>query len=99
MPLSNRRGLFLDRDGILNELVFYPDTDEWESPRTPADLRLCPDLGVALPPFQEAGWDLFLVSNQPSYAKGKTSLQALQDVHEALVQGLVKEGLHLTEAC
>ncbi len=44
--------------------------------------------GVAEPlrRFIEAGWRLFIVTNQPSFAKGKTSRQELQDVHDAVVR-------------
>lgn len=80
--------LFLDRDGLLNELVFYPDTAEWESPRTPGDLVLRPGAAEWVRSLIEAGWRLFLVSNQPSAAKGKTGLRDLQAVHEALMAGL-----------
>lgn len=79
-----RPALFLDRDGLLNELVFYADTGEWESPRGPADLRLVPGAVEALAGLVRAEWPLFLVSNQPSFAKGKTSKEALEAVHAAL---------------
>src|SRR6185436_19694244 len=81
------RGIFLDRDGVLNTLIFYPDTAEFESPRTAVDLELKPDALSALKRLR--GWPLFLISNQPSYAKGKTSLADLQAVHGRL-EGLLK---------
>lgn len=80
--------IFLDRDGLLNELVFYPDTGEWESPRTPADLKLRPGAIDLVGGLRLAGWPIFLVSNQPSAAKGKTGLEDLQAVHEALMAAL-----------
>jgi D-glycero-D-manno-heptose 1,7-bisphosphate phosphatase len=38
--------------------------------------------------FVDAGWLLFIVTNQPSFAKGKTSREELQEVHEAVVASL-----------
>ncbi|MFN8419814.1 MAG: HAD-IIIA family hydrolase [Anaerolineae bacterium] len=93
-----QRGIFLDRDGTLNHLVYYADTDEWESPRTSDTLRLIDGVDVALRRLIEAGWFLFLVSNQPSYAKGKTSLENLQAVHNALDAQLLHSGVHLSAA-
>ena len=97
MP-SPRPALFLDRDGLLNDLVFYEDTGEWESPRRPADLRLIPGAAKATAELRACGWPVFLVSNQPSFAKGKTSLEDLKAVHDALVAHLAEEGAVLDGA-
>ena len=78
--------IFLDRDGVLNALVFYPDTSEYESPRVADDFALKPDAVDALKLLR--GWPLFLISNQPSYAKGKTPLAVLKAVHERLEECL-----------
>jgi D-glycero-D-manno-heptose 1,7-bisphosphate phosphatase len=93
-----RPALFLDRDGVLNELVWYGDTREWESPRVPEDLRLLPGAAEAAAALVAAGWPLFLVSNQPSFAKGKTTLEALKAVHVRLQEELARAGGFLEEA-
>lgn len=80
--------LFLDRDGLLNELVFYADTGEWESPRGAEDLALRPGARAFVVGLMELGRPLFLVSNQPSAAKGKTTLARLDEVHAALLAAL-----------
>lgn len=85
MPASNK-ALFLDRDGIVDELVYYESSGEWESPRKLADLKMLDT--TPLQRFIDAGWLLFLVTNQPSHAKGKTSLEALREVHDAVVRAL-----------
>ena len=82
------KALFLDRDGVLDELVFYPDTGEWESPRRIADLKLIPGAADAVRKAHERGWLIVIVTNQPSYAKGKTSLEELAEVHERVVRDL-----------
>jgi len=80
--------IFLDRDGIINHLVYYHDTEENESPRIPDHLEMIPDVVKNLRILLEQGWRLFMVSNQPSYAKGKTSLENLQAIHEKMKQFL-----------
>ncbi len=82
------RALFLDRDGVVDELVYYPSHDEWESPRRVADLVMLPDVSEPLRRFHEAGWLLFIVTNQPSSAKGKATQAELTEVHEAVVRAL-----------
>lgn len=98
MGALERGALFLDRDGVLNELVFYPSSAEWESPRVRADFCLRPRAIEALREFSAAGWPLFLVSNQPSFAKGKTSMADLRDVHAALIEALAPSRVAFREA-
>ena len=83
-----KRALFLDRDGILDELVFYPSHGEWESPRRVEDVQMIDGVREPLQRLSDAGWLLFIVTNQPSFAKGKTSLENLHAVHEHIVQSL-----------
>src|SRR5258708_1241082 len=96
MKSDSKRGIFFDRDGILNTLVYYADTAEWESPRGPQDFEIFPGALDMLRTLQQKGWLLFLVSNQPSYAKGKTSLENLHAVPAELDRHLTAE--HITFA-
>ncbi len=82
------RALFLDRDGILDELVYYESSGEWESPRRVDDLRMIDGVAGPLRRFADAGWLLFIVTNQPSAAKGKASLEELQAVHDEVLRRL-----------
>lgn len=82
------RALFLDRDGVVDALVYYPSHDEWESPRRVSDLVMLDGVSEPLRRFHKAGWLLFFVTNQPSFAKGKTSRAELEEVHEAVVHAL-----------
>jgi D-glycero-D-manno-heptose 1,7-bisphosphate phosphatase len=82
------KAIFLDRDGVLNALVYYPSHDEWESPRAPEDVELLPGVADAIRTAASLGFLIFVVSNQPSAAKGKVTREALQAVHEELVRQL-----------
>src|ERR1700736_2708020 len=82
--LTRARAVFLDRDGVLNENVFNRLTAAWESPLTPDQFRLMPWVSDALAELQSAGYLLFVVSNQPNYAKGKSSLATLSAIHRKL---------------
>lgn len=78
------KAVFLDRDGVLNRLVWNSATGAYESPHTAADLDIFPFVPAALRQLSAAGYHLFLVSNQPSYAKGKTTLGNILAVHAKL---------------
>ena len=76
------RAIFIDRDGVLNELVLNPKNGEHESPHEPDDLRMIAGAAEAAKRLQDAGFALFIVSNQPSYAKGKTTLEKIHAIAE-----------------
>jgi D-glycero-D-manno-heptose 1,7-bisphosphate phosphatase len=82
------RALFLDRDGVLNRLVYYDSSQEWEAPRSVEDLVLVDGVVEPLQRLVDAGWLLVVITNQPSHAKGKVSKESLLAVHEALISRL-----------
>ena len=77
------RGVFLDKDGTLIHDVPYNVE--------PERIALLPGVGSALRRLQDAGYLLFVVSNQPGVALGRFPASALRVV-EARVDELV--GLH-----
>jgi D-glycero-D-manno-heptose 1,7-bisphosphate phosphatase len=89
--------VFLDRDGVLNKLVLNPATSEYEPPHSMGDMRLFPYVIEYLGKIQDAGYDLFLVSNQPDYAKGKTTIETLAKVHNKFDQLLTSQGIYFRE--
>jgi D-glycero-D-manno-heptose 1,7-bisphosphate phosphatase len=92
-----KRAVFLDRDGVLNELVLNPATREYEPPHSPDNLIIFPDVIESLRVLQIAGFELFLVSNQPDYAKGKTTLGNIRSVHTRFDSILTSGGIHFQE--
>ena len=92
-----KKAVFLDRDGVLNELVPNPSTGEYEPPHSPDDLIIFPDVIESLRILQGAQFELFLISNQPDYAKGKTTLENLKAVHAKLDRIVRSEGIRFRE--
>jgi D-glycero-D-manno-heptose 1,7-bisphosphate phosphatase len=91
------RAVFLDREGVITELVLNPRTGEYEPPHDPLDLKIYPEVIETLRVIQSAGFELFLISNQPDYAKGKTSLKNLQSVHLKLDEILIDMGIYFRQ--
>jgi D-glycero-D-manno-heptose 1,7-bisphosphate phosphatase len=91
----SRPAIFLDRDGVLVEDVFYPETGEWEAPLRAEDVRLISGSAAAARWLSDAGFALVLISNQGAYAKGKTSLRSLWLAHERFVSLFAAEGCKL----
>lgn len=97
VPERNQPAIFLDRDGVLTEPIFNPQTGQYESPHALADLALCPDVFEPLRALLRVGFALFVVSNQPSHAKGKASLGNLQAIARAVEERFRAEGILFTE--
>lgn len=94
-----RSAVFLDRDGVINDLVLNPATGRMESPLKPEDVRLPDGVLPALFRLQEAGFLLILVSNQPNYALGKSSLSTLNAIHASLESVFTRAGIHFSHFC
>jgi D-glycero-D-manno-heptose 1,7-bisphosphate phosphatase len=91
-----RAAAFLDRDGVLNELVADPVSGAAESPLNPDEVRLIPGAAAAAARLARAGYALVCVSNQPAAAKDWVSVAQLQAVHERVTQLLARDGVTLT---
>jgi D-glycero-D-manno-heptose 1,7-bisphosphate phosphatase len=92
---------FLDRDGVLNELVADPGSGAPESPLRVEDVRLIEGAAEAARELCAAGFTLVCVSNQPAAAKGKVSVEELCAVHSRVVEllALAKVQLRLSRLC
>lgn len=88
-----KRAAFLDRDGVLNQLVADPESGLAESPLDPSDVVLSPGAAAAAARLAAAGFLLVGVSNQPAAAKGRVPLEQLVAVQARVVALLAAEGV------
>lgn len=93
--MSSSPAVFLDRDGVLNELVANPTSGLPESPHRVEDVRLIAGAAAAMRDLARAGFVLVCVSNQPAAAKGEASVKQLRSVHERVIELLAHEGARL----
>jgi D-glycero-D-manno-heptose 1,7-bisphosphate phosphatase len=91
------RAVFLDRDGVINKNVYYEHTGEWEAPLSPDHFEIADGVLDVLCELQSTGFLLFVVSNQPNYAKGKATMETLNAIHQRLVVTLDQAGVRFSE--
>lgn len=91
------KAVFLDRDGVINKLIYNPKSKEYGAPLYEGDLKFYPWSLPALKKLKEMGFLLFLISNQPDYAKGKTSLKNIKQIHQRLHRYFEGRGIDFTE--
>jgi D-glycero-D-manno-heptose 1,7-bisphosphate phosphatase len=84
---------FIDRDGVINQLIPDPVSGQPESPLRVEDVALIPGAAGALRQLADAGWRLIGVSNQPAAAKGRVPLGQLHAVQDRVLELLAAEGV------
>jgi D-glycero-D-manno-heptose 1,7-bisphosphate phosphatase len=77
-----RKAVFLDRDGVINEMV--PSPEGPDSPRSVDEFRLVPGAGYAIRSLNDLGLPVVIVSNQPGIAKGKLCVDDLDAMTELM---------------
>lgn len=80
------RAVFLDRDGVINSVVLRDGKPA--SPRSLAEFRIEPDIGLPLERLRRSGFRLFAVTNQPDIARGFLDLQTLEQFNRQVMAGL-----------
>ena len=91
-----KKAIFLDRDGTINKLIFNKELNELEPPHCPEDFEMIEGAVEAMKNIQQNEFLLFVISNQPDYAKGKTTLENLQNVHEEFERQLEANGIKIS---
>jgi D-glycero-D-manno-heptose 1,7-bisphosphate phosphatase len=87
--------VFVDRDGVLNELVPDPYSGKPESPLDPEQVVIVAGAAGALRALRDAGYLVVGVSNQPAAAKGIVGLERLESVHTRVIELLERDGASL----
>lgn len=80
MTEAAARAVFLDRDGVVNAVVFR--NGKPASPRTLEELVFEPGVEEAVRRLKAAGFKVFLCTNQPDVARGLMSAEVLEAMHE-----------------
>lgn len=88
-----RRGVILDRDGTLVDVVRDEETGVIVTAFHPDQLRLLPGVVEGLRAMSAAGFALAIATNQPGPAKGQYSRESVARTNDALVRMLASEGI------
>ena len=84
--------VFLDRDGVLNEIVFNDDIEQMDSPQKPEEFKAFPEAAEAIKKIKDKGFYVFIATNQPGAAKGKCKLGTLYDINTMFVEQMADKG-------
>ena len=82
---ANNRAVFLDRDGTIMEDANYVGKVD--------QVALIPGAPQALRRLQEAGYKLFIVTNQSGVGRGYFTREAVESIHAHLNEQFFEEGV------
>ncbi len=88
-----KRAVFLDRDGVINELHYEPEYGVIESPLNPGQVNLMFGIIPLLQKLKKLGYVLIIISNQPNLGLGKTSKSNFTAISKKITQLLEREGV------
>lgn len=91
-----KKAIFLDRDGTINKLIFNHELNEHEPPHHPDDFEILDGAVEAMKSFNNNGYLLFVISNQPDFAKGKTTLENIRAVHAEFEKQIANHGIKIS---
>jgi D-glycero-D-manno-heptose 1,7-bisphosphate phosphatase len=90
-----KRAVFLDRDGVINAMVYNTEFGLVDSPANPREFRLLPGVPAAIRMINQLGYLAVVVSNQPGIAKGKFTPALLEAMTHQMRCELAVQGASL----
>lgn len=84
---NKQKAIFLDRDGTINKYVgFLINTKDFE---------LIPDVSSAIKHFNDIGYLVIVITNQPVIARGEVTINELNNIHNKMETLLGKDGAYV----
>ena len=89
------KAIFLDRDGVVNSLIYHKEKGIIDSPMTEKQFDILPGVCEAVNMFHNLNYKVVLVSNQPGIAKGKMSEDSFRQIKKKMEKQLASGGAFL----
>ena len=84
---NKQKAIFLDRDGTINKYVGFL--------RKPEEFELAENSAEAIKKINSSGYLAVVITNQPVIARGETSYEELEEIHNKMETLLGQEGAYL----
>lgn len=93
--MQKTKAIFLDRDGIINKIIFDRETGKLYSPVTVSQIEYMFGIFDFLKTVKKLGYLLIIVSNQPGIGLKKMSKKNFLEVKKKIAGDLTKENVSL----
>jgi len=78
------RAVFVDRDGVINDMVYDEEEGRVTSPVSARQLRVFPYVASVVKRLREEGFMVIVISNQPGVAKRQFTLEELEKMNRKI---------------
>jgi len=85
---NKKRAVFLDRDGVINHVVYHPCVEKPSSPWRLEEFRFIEGISPPLNEMKKRGFLLFIFSNQPDIARGNIKPGTIEDINKIIMETL-----------
>ena len=89
---QDMKAVLLDRDGVINALVYHDDAGVIDAPFTASQFKLLPRVPQAIRLLNDLGLGVAIVSNQPGLAKGHCKAEVLKACERKMLSRIRAEG-------
>ena len=89
---QDMKAVLLDRDGVINALVYHDDAGVIDAPFTASQFKLLPRVPQAIRLLNDIGLGVAIVSNQPGMAKGHCKPEVLKACERKMLSQIRAEG-------
>jgi len=86
------KAVLLDRDGVINSLVYHEDAGVIDAPFTTSQFKLLPRVPQAIRLLNDMGLKTAIVSNQPGIAKGHLRRDTLKIFENMMLSSIGEAG-------
>jgi histidinol-phosphate phosphatase family protein len=94
-PATHMKAVLLDRDGVINALVYHQDAGVIDAPFTRSQFKLLPRVPKAIRLLSDLGLKTAIVSNQPGIAKGQLKPEMLKSFERRMLSEICAGGGHI----
>ena len=81
-----RKAVFLDRDGVLNQVVFHPGINKPSAPWKIIEFKFIDGVKKPLDELKEMGFLLFIFSNQPDISRGNIEKGTIEQINTIIYE-------------
>ena len=92
------RGVFLDRDGVINELIYYSEQGIIDSPFTVNQFKFIPNVFRGIRRLNRLPLKVVIISNQPGMAKNHYNEDVFKKIDAKMKREIEKRDLRLDGA-
>jgi D-glycero-D-manno-heptose 1,7-bisphosphate phosphatase len=93
LTAASVRTIFLDRDGVINKIVFRDRRPT--APRQPMEFKIDEGVEESLRRLRTAGFMLFVVTNQPDVARGFMPVESLRVMTDKIMATLAVDAVEV----